>query len=119
MDENKQELPTEVTAEPRIVEAVFTSSNQGEVLAGRTKSPLAKMIEQAMSDAVTQALADGIDISDSEAIRERILAARQKVKDWYNQKLAEFAAAEAQRIADEAVVTAKKAAEVAAAKAQK
>lgn len=88
MAEDKQELPAEVTAEPRVVEAVFTSSNTGELAQG-PKSVLAKLIEQAMSDAVTQALKDGVSINDDDAIRERVLAARQAAKEWYSKKVLE------------------------------
>lgn len=73
-------LPDEVT--PVIVAGVMTSGNTG-ALSQSAKSPLAKLIEQAMSDAVTHALADGISMDDTEALQERMQAARREVKDRF------------------------------------
>ena len=70
-------------AEPKIVEAVFTSGNSGVLGA---KSPLAKLIEKAMADAVVKALADGITDPDDQ--RELILAARADAKARYNEAVA-------------------------------
>jgi hypothetical protein len=63
-------------AEPKIVEAVFTSANTGGM--GGTKSPLARLIEAAMSQAVTDAVEAGI--FDPEEQRKLILEARDKAK---------------------------------------
>lgn len=65
-------MPDEVTR------AVMTSVNSG--LMNESKA-LCRAMETAMSHAVTQALADGVDISDSGEIRSRMLAARQDVLD--------------------------------------
>lgn len=61
--------------DPTIVSAVGTaaaSSLRGDV-------DLAARIEAAMSQAVTQALADGIPIEDSATIKARMMDARAKV----------------------------------------
>jgi len=65
--------------EPKIVEAVFTSANTGSM--GGEKSPLAKMIEAAMSKAVEDAVEAGI--FDPEEQRKLILEARAKAKRDY------------------------------------
>lgn len=77
MDEQK--------VEPRIVEAVLTSSNASK-LGVDEKSPLAGMIEQAMAAAVEQAYSEGV--SDPDTIRERMLAARRVAKDAYSEAVA-------------------------------
>jgi hypothetical protein len=64
-------------AESKIVSAVGVAS--GMHVAGQEKSELNKALEKAMSDAVTQANADGL--SDPDQIRRRILKARDKVLD--------------------------------------
>jgi hypothetical protein len=66
---------------PRIVEAVFTSANTGEIAGGGGKSLLAKMIEMAMSEAVQFAYSNGI--ADPEKIRELMQLARSEVKKRY------------------------------------
>lgn len=71
---------SEEEVKPRIVEAVFTSANIGSL--GPQKSPLAGMIERAMSDAVTKAYADGVH--DPDEMRKLMQEARQKAKDTYN-----------------------------------
>lgn len=58
---------------PKIAEAVGAISMSPNRLH-------AKQIEAAMASAVTQALADGVPMSDSETIRVRMLAARDAVK---------------------------------------
>lgn len=40
---------------------------------------LGDVVQAALTNAVKQALADGIDVNDSEAIKERIMAARELV----------------------------------------
>jgi hypothetical protein len=64
-------------AESKIVSAVGVAA--GMHVAGQEKSDLNKTIEKAMSDAVTQAHTDGV--IDPDAIRDRILKARDKVLD--------------------------------------
>lgn len=66
--------------EPRIVEAVAVSGNSG----GTVKSPLAKLIEHAMSEAVRVAYAEGV--TDPLVIRERMQDARVKMRDWYRER---------------------------------
>ncbi|HJT93453.1 MAG TPA: hypothetical protein VJ777_16205 [Mycobacterium sp.] len=53
-----------------VVSAVGTATSVSMNVELRAK------LEKAMSDAVTQALADGVSINDSEEIRRRILEAR-------------------------------------------
>lgn len=60
-----------------IVEGVASLTSADAL--GRSDRELAKKIEAAMSAAVHQALADGVNINDSNEIRERMLAARGKV----------------------------------------
>ena len=43
--------------------------------------PRAAAIEKAMSEAVTAALADGVSLKDSDEIKKRMMAAREKVKE--------------------------------------
>lgn len=57
-----------------IVEATF-------VAAASKDHTLARLIEEAMAGAVSQAMSEGI--SDPIVIKSRILAARQSVKDHY------------------------------------
>jgi hypothetical protein len=64
-------------AESKIVSAVGVAA--GMHVAGQEKSDLNKALEKAMSDAVSQAHADGL--SDPDQIRQRILKARDKVLD--------------------------------------
>lgn len=79
--------------EPTVVKAAMVSVN-----AGLTQGKgLAQVIEAAMSQAVTDALADGVSINDSDEIRSRMLAARQAVLDEVREKQAELAAL-AQRV---------------------
>lgn len=107
MDENKQELPAEVTVEPRVVEAVFTSSNTGQITQGGGKSPLAALIQKAMSDAVEQALKDGVSINDAEEIKRRMLDARARMKEWFAEQVA-AAIAQAEKLAAEQEATKEK-----------
>jgi hypothetical protein len=85
------EVPHEVT--PRIVSAVLTSVNSGQIMHGGEKSPLAKLLEKAMSEAVVQALADGVSIENTEEILRRKFVERDRVLAWYDAKMAEFAEA--------------------------
>ena len=62
--------------EPRIVAAAMTATVSGE-LARQTGLGLA--LERAMSDAVTQALAEGVSIDDTETLLARKLAAKDAV----------------------------------------
>lgn len=87
-------LPDEVT--PVVVAGVMTSGNTG-ALGRRVKSPLAKLIEQAMADAVTQALADGVSMDDTEALQERMQAARREAKDWFAESMRKTAEEAANR----------------------
>ena len=59
--------------EPRIVEAVGVAVGYNELPGSLDR---AKRIEAAMTEAVAQAQAEGL--SDPDAVRERILAARDK-----------------------------------------
>lgn len=59
-----------------VVQAVGIGSAVGD---GGVKSDLSIRIETAMGRAVTTALAEGIDISNSDVIRARMLAARDRV----------------------------------------
>lgn len=70
----------EETVEPRIVEAVGTAVHASD----ESRTGLAKEMENAMSKAVLQALADGVAMSDTEEILRRKMAARQEVLDAYN-----------------------------------
>ncbi len=82
-------------AEEKIVEAVFTSANSG----GLHKSPLAKLIEQAMSDAVTECHKAGIH--DPDKVREAMLAARANMKAWFKEQEARAAAEYAKQMTAE------------------
>lgn len=66
---------------PRIVEAVFAASNSSLLSVNGEKSPLSKMIEQAMSDAVQYAYSNGLN--KPEEVRELMLLARAEVKRRY------------------------------------
>lgn len=72
---------------PRIVEAVGIASSAG-------KKNVAKLIEAAMSQAVTDAMAEGVNVNDSDELRKRMMAARQKVLDQHNKEVADASAAE-------------------------
>lgn len=85
-------------AEQRIVEAVFTSANASALGVGG-KSPLAKMIEQAMSEAVLKCHAAGI--FDPDEVRKHMLEARAVTKAWFNMRMAEAAEAYAKQLAAE------------------
>lgn len=62
--------------EPQIASAVGASST----VRGRPDAKeLGQRLEQAMSDAVTQALADGISMENTEEIKARMMAAREAV----------------------------------------
>lgn len=82
----------EITAEiiavvPRIVEAVFTSANTGDMQQGGGKSQLAKLIEGAMAQAVEFAYSNGI--TDPDKVRELMMLARAEIKQRYNEAVAE------------------------------
>jgi hypothetical protein len=64
------------SVEPTIVEGVMTSANTGNL--GGAKSPLAKMIETAMAQAVQDAYTAGV--TNPDLVRERMMAAREKTK---------------------------------------
>lgn len=83
---DEETLPVEVT--PRIVEGVFASGNVG----GMKKSPLARLIEAAMAEAIQKAYDEGI--SDPEVIRERMQEARATTKEVFNAAIAQALAAE-------------------------
>lgn len=70
---------TEPAPEPRIVAAAAQFTGHG----GIATDPLSDAIEKAMSEAVLQALADGISINDSPAILIRKQAARRAVLESY------------------------------------
>ncbi len=84
-------------AEPKIVEGVFSSSNASAM--GGRKSPLAKLIEQAMADAVLKSHAAGV--FDPDEVRDAMLAARAQVKKDYNELMAKAAEAYAKKLAAE------------------
>ena len=73
-------------AQPRIVEAVFTSANVGGMARGM-KSPLAKLIEKAMSEAVEYAYSHGI--TDPEQVRDLMQVARKAIKERYAKAVAD------------------------------
>lgn len=64
--------------QPTEARAVMSSGNSSSWGVGKL---VAKVVEQAMSDAVNQALADGVAITDSTEIRRRMMQARQDVLD--------------------------------------
>jgi predicted RecB family endonuclease len=66
---------------PRIVEAVFVASNSSLLSVDGVKSPLSKMIEQAMAEAVQYAYSNGLN--KPEEVRELMLLARAEVKRRY------------------------------------
>ena len=72
------ELVLEEPGTPRVVAAVMAASGVNKMGAEQRKS---ERIEKAMSDAVTQAMAEGIDINDTEKIKARMLGARQALLD--------------------------------------
>lgn len=61
-------------AEPRIVAAVGASVNA-------SKKNISRLLEAAQSQAVTDALAQGVSVNDTEELRKRMKDARQKVLD--------------------------------------
>lgn len=69
--------------EPKIVEGVFASGNTGGL---GFKSPLAKMIEHAMSVAIQKAIDAGI--TDPEVIKGAMMAARKFVREEYEAAVA-------------------------------
>jgi hypothetical protein len=77
----EEAAPVEAKAEARIVEGVFASANAGRIGPNGGKSPLAKIIEQGMSDAIAAAYAEGV--TDPEEIRARMMSAREEVKTVY------------------------------------
>jgi hypothetical protein len=81
--------------EEKIVEAVFTSANIG----GLRKSPLAKMIEHAMSVAVLKCREAGIH--DPDEVRAHMLAAREQVKQWFREAEAKASEAYEKQLAAE------------------
>lgn len=64
--------------ELRIVEGVAIASGEGG-----QKTDLSRKIEAAMQEAVLAANAEGISVNDSEKLKERMMAARQRVLDEY------------------------------------
>lgn len=86
---NKSEEITseDVAAMPRVVEAVFVSANTGDMVQGGGKTPLAKLIEGAMAQAVEYAYTNGI--TDPEKVRELMMLARAEIKQRYNEAVAE------------------------------
>ena len=80
MEQGEKETITAAdVGEVRIVEAVGTAVGQ----MGQGKSDLAQQLEEAMSKAVLQALADGVSMDDVEEILRRKDAARLAVLDAY------------------------------------
>lgn len=75
----KETITSADVGELRIVAAVGTAAGK----MGQGKSDLAQQLEAAMSKAVLQALADGVDINDSAEILRRKDGARQAVLDAY------------------------------------
>lgn len=59
----------------RIAEAVGVSA------AAEHDSSLAQRLEDAMAQAVRHAMADGVSLSDTETMRQRMAEARQRVLD--------------------------------------
>lgn len=84
-------------AEQKIAEGVFTSSNSSSLGGGKT--PLSKLIEQAMAGAVLKCHAAGVFEPDD--VRKAMLAARAQVKEDYNKLMAEAAEAYAKKLAAE------------------
>jgi 4-amino-4-deoxy-L-arabinose transferase-like glycosyltransferase len=60
---------------PRIVAAVMTASGPSPFAPDKSR---ARRVEEAMAKAVTEAIASGIPIGDSAAIRARMMAARDQ-----------------------------------------
>jgi hypothetical protein len=60
--------------EKRVVSAVFTAADSLD------NPALARKVEKAMSQAVTDCLASGVSIQDSPTIKAAILAARARVR---------------------------------------
>lgn len=60
----------------RIVEGVAIASGQGG-----QKTDLSRKIEAAMQEAVLAANAEGISVNDSDQLKERMMAARQRILD--------------------------------------
>jgi hypothetical protein len=73
MEEDTQRLTSADVMELRIVEGVASMAASKDVR-------LAEVIEAAMSQAVKDALAAGISMNDTAAIRARMLAYRDEVK---------------------------------------
>ncbi len=70
---------------PKVVEAAAVMAGQGALTGPGGKSPLARIVEAAMSQAVLQANADGISTSQAQEIKARMMEARQRVLDaWRN-----------------------------------
>lgn len=64
-------------AKSKIVEAVGTAASVGLP----REHGISTRVEKAMAQAVADALAEGIPMSDTETIKARMMAARQKVLD--------------------------------------
>lgn len=75
MAKDKKDKGPEPAPEPRIVAASAQFTGHG----GITRDSLSAAIEQAMSEAVLKALADGVSIHDSPTILKYKQAARQAV----------------------------------------
>lgn len=65
---------------PRIAAAVGISNNS----LSKPKGELSKLMDKAMADAVLQANKEGISVENSDEIRKRMMAAREKVKAEWN-----------------------------------
>lgn len=112
---------TEAPVEPRIVQAVMSASAHG-TQGGKTA--LAKLVEDAMAKAIRDAMAEGVSLDNSDELRARQIAARDRAVEEYRlaeaamcaeveAKIAREKADEAARVAAEAQATAKAAAEAA------
>lgn len=99
---------------PRIVEAVLTAAGRGDQ---GTKSSMAKVIENAMAQAVRDAIAEGVSLDNSDELRRRQLAARDKVREGYRKAEAKAAAEVEAKIAQEKADEAARVAAEATAKA--
>jgi hypothetical protein len=71
----KKNAPEEIASPPNIVSAVGVAVHS---ITG--DDALAKRVEEAMSQAVTDCLAQGVSIEDSEVIKAAMLVARARVR---------------------------------------
>ena len=72
---------TKAPAAPRVVAAVATAASA--TTSGNY--PLAEAVQNAMQQAVVQAISDGVDLHDQEEMHRRMAAARNSVPGYHEE----------------------------------